>query len=482
MGREPMLRTQDPHLRVALVGKISPLEVAAIEQHGGSVVPRGRTATRRTLDAHRLRSARSKKHVDAVDVPMSARTRDRSRTSSSLQRRSGAGVVLHDLRPETSDEDLMSVERLAVAAGVIVAVPFVQRYYPMVRLARRRVRSGRPGPLHLIHGWTLWDPAAWWDLAEFASGTPCSASSPPAWQRRSATCPTALPAFPARPPSPSRPTAAPSARWRSARRDPCGGGTFVLALEGVEEIRAIRRSTPRDPGRRRTPRRPNACNEASGSDVSRYSTQPPGRPQGHRDCWDAFVLDAHAAIAGTHPDGLPTLTDLLRTRAIARAVRESEEARAWVGRRGLTTSTTQPWKDIRHDTGSTGAAAERGSRRRPSGYEVDLHLAWYRSLPLSCIEGIDLTIDGMPLHARSAPRPGRRTGLRSRRPGRAGRHVVVRAGRADRSRPVSRQARPAGRRGRRRRHARHADPLHHHRSRHRAGAADPRRQEEVVVQ
>lgn len=33
-------------------------------------------------------------------------------------------------------------------------------------------------------------------------------------------------------------------------------------------------------------------------------------------------------------------------------------------------------------------------RAADTGYEVDLHLAWYRSLPLSCLEDIDLTIDG----------------------------------------------------------------------------------------
>jgi hypothetical protein len=33
-------------------------------------------------------------------------------------------------------------------------------------------------------------------------------------------------------------------------------------------------------------------------------------------------------------------------------------------------------------------------RSTPSGYEVDIHLAWYRSLPLSCIEDISVTIAG----------------------------------------------------------------------------------------
>ncbi len=36
-------------------------------------------------------------------------------------------------------------------------------------------------------------------------------------------------------------------------------------------------------------------------------------------------------------------------------------------------------------------------RAAEGGYEVDLHLAWYRSLPLSCLEGIDLTINDVPV-------------------------------------------------------------------------------------
>lgn len=33
-------------------------------------------------------------------------------------------------------------------------------------------------------------------------------------------------------------------------------------------------------------------------------------------------------------------------------------------------------------------------RATPQGYEVDVHLAWYRSLPLSCVEDVAITIDG----------------------------------------------------------------------------------------
>ena len=33
-------------------------------------------------------------------------------------------------------------------------------------------------------------------------------------------------------------------------------------------------------------------------------------------------------------------------------------------------------------------------RRTDEGYEVDLHLAWYRSLPLSCVEDIRVSVAG----------------------------------------------------------------------------------------
>jgi hypothetical protein len=33
-------------------------------------------------------------------------------------------------------------------------------------------------------------------------------------------------------------------------------------------------------------------------------------------------------------------------------------------------------------------------RATASGYEVDVHLAWYRSLPLSCVEDISVTVAG----------------------------------------------------------------------------------------
>lgn len=33
-------------------------------------------------------------------------------------------------------------------------------------------------------------------------------------------------------------------------------------------------------------------------------------------------------------------------------------------------------------------------RRTPTGYEVDVRIAWYRSLPLSCVENISFSVAG----------------------------------------------------------------------------------------
>src|SRR5215213_2232287 len=56
--------------------------------------------------------------------------------------------------------DLAGARRLvdaAATAGTAAAVPFVYRYYPTVREARDRVRTGATGPVRLVHGTYLQD-------------------------------------------------------------------------------------------------------------------------------------------------------------------------------------------------------------------------------------------------------------------------------------------------------------------------------------
>ncbi|MFP5311406.1 MAG: Gfo/Idh/MocA family protein, partial [Actinomycetes bacterium] len=57
----------------------------------------------------------------------------------------------------TTVEDARDLTDLAEQAGLVAAVPFVYRFYPAVREARDRIRSGEAGRLWLLHGSYLQD-------------------------------------------------------------------------------------------------------------------------------------------------------------------------------------------------------------------------------------------------------------------------------------------------------------------------------------
>ena len=220
----------------------------------------------------------------------------------------------------------------AADAGVVVAVPFVHRYYPMVRLARRRVRSGTPGPLHLLHGWTLRDGAtAWCDLVEFvsrhriervvATGVAATAAELVRARGDSGRHGPALR---------DRPRAVGTLAVSHTR--PVEGGTLLIALDGVEESVVFHEGRP-EVLDVIGPRSSQRFQRGVGADVSRYSTQPAGHPQGNRDCWAAFVGDAYTAVRGGAPDGLPTLVDLARSAAWPPPSGTPRPPRTWVAGR-----------------------------------------------------------------------------------------------------------------------------------------------------
>src|SRR3954463_15375567 len=55
------------------------------------------------------------------------------------------------------DRSAQEMVDAAAGTGLTTAVPFVYRYYPTVREARERIRTGVTGPLRLIHGGYLQD-------------------------------------------------------------------------------------------------------------------------------------------------------------------------------------------------------------------------------------------------------------------------------------------------------------------------------------
>ena len=277
--------------------------------------------------------------------------------------------------------DAVAAEALsaaAAAAGVVAAVPFVYRFYPMVREARARVRRDDLGPIGLINGaylqdwlaaagssdWRV-DPALggpsrafadigshWCDLVEFVSGQRLVAVSAQMRTLRQ-----------------QRPRAAAGARSFSsqARSD----GSSWEAVE-TEDLAVVAFSTSSEAAGAVVVSQvsPGAKNRLSfeltgaaatlsfqqqspdtlvlgaegGSNLlerdpirltpeaARYATLPAGHPQGFHDCFDAFVADVYEQIESGGPvDGVPTFADGARAVQITDAVLRSARAgAAWV--------------------------------------------------------------------------------------------------------------------------------------------------------
>ena len=274
--------------------------------------------------------------------------------------------------------DAAGAERLVdIAAGSErrTAVPFVYRYYPTVREARERVRSGRTGPIRLLHGtylqdWLLepeddnWrvDPnlggesrafadigSHWCDLVEFISGhriTRLSARS--------------LTAVPERRRGDGRAAFARATSDGGLRRvetedavvvdfETGGGalGSVVVSqvspgrknrlwieIDGAEEALVFDQESPETLwcGRRAAAtvihRDPNHLSD----EAARFAILPGGHPQGYADCFDAFIADFYSGISGADDSAgtLPTFVDGLRAARITEAVLSSARTHGWI--------------------------------------------------------------------------------------------------------------------------------------------------------
>ena len=261
----------------------------------------------------------------------------------------------------------------ASASGRLAAVPFVYRYYPTVREARERVRTGETGAVRLLHGTYLQDwllrPADdnwrvdahlggasrafadigshWCDLAEFVSGHRIA--------RLSARLLTALPervaagskAF-AADGAEGEPRAVTTEDAALIQFETDGGalGSAVISqisagrknrlwleLDCAEEALAFDQEQPETLwcGRREAVtvlrRDPATLTPAA----ARYAFLPGGHPQGYADCFDAFVDEVYGCIAKGAPlEGMPTFADGLRAALITEAVLASAREERWV--------------------------------------------------------------------------------------------------------------------------------------------------------
>jgi predicted dehydrogenase len=263
---------------------------------------------------------------------------------------------------------------VAAETGVVNSMPFTYRFHPMAREMRARVAADSFGAVNLIHGsylqdWLLsptstsWrvDPALggpsrafgdigshWCDLAEWVTG-----------DRIASIVSTTSISIPQRPAD-----SGPSFTGASSDGDVplvdvetedsalilfrtvkgIAGSAVISQLAAGRknrlwlEIDGGRRSAVFDQenaevllvgsetGATVLNRDPNY----GSTEQRRLSLLPAGHPQGYAQCFENFVKDTYAAVAGNVPDGLPTFADGLRAAQICDAMLTSAASGTWV--------------------------------------------------------------------------------------------------------------------------------------------------------
>ena len=138
-----------------------------------TLVPRGSRVHAWSASPHPRRSAACSPRRRSEPSARSRRRRSSSRRLTSTSSTSARPNHLHLPLAEAAlaagkhvicekplavdDRGAEEMVEAAASAGRVTAVPFVYRYYPTVREARERIRTGVTGPVRLIHGGYLQD-------------------------------------------------------------------------------------------------------------------------------------------------------------------------------------------------------------------------------------------------------------------------------------------------------------------------------------
>jgi predicted dehydrogenase len=254
--------------------------------------------------------------------------------------------------------EVLAIESEVVQSGVGFAVPLAYRFYPVVREMRSRVQSGEAGNIHLIHGSYLQDWLAapesdnwrvdsttggasrafadigthWCDLVEFVSGdriTSLIANTSIVYQDRAGkkvqTEDFANILFE---------TANGASGSLTASQVSFGSkNKLQIEMDGSKASYLFNQEQPDllVVGGQHSNRLVTRGDESlTSGDAKRLSFVPSGHPQGYQDAFNAFVLDAYASFQGENREGVPGLSDGLRSAALIEAVLESAATRAWV--------------------------------------------------------------------------------------------------------------------------------------------------------
>jgi predicted dehydrogenase len=257
----------------------------------------------------------------------------------------------------TSSAEAETLVEAAAASGLVGAVPFVYRYHPMVREARARVAQGEAGRVLSIRGsylqdWLLDSGDVDWrvdsaaggpsrafadigshlvDLIEFVVGDPLARLTSTTNRvhddrggSRVDTEDEAAVVF--------ETVGGAIGTLFVSQVAPGRKNRLLLDVSGTVESLEFSQEEPetlwvgRRSGARLVPR------DAAGlsPDAARLSTVPAGHPMGYVDAFAGFVRDAHHAVRGGAPEGLPTFVDGLRAARVTEAVLASAASRSWV--------------------------------------------------------------------------------------------------------------------------------------------------------
>jgi predicted dehydrogenase len=262
----------------------------------------------------------------------------------------------------------------ATDAGKVAAVPFVYRYYPTVREARERVRTGQSGPIRLIHGTYLQDwllrpeddnwrvetdlggasrafadiGSHWCDLAEFVTGHRitrlCARTKTALTERIKSEAHAAFSSVNGA--GESRSVGTEDAAIVQFETDQGAVGSTVISqisagrknrlwleVDGAVEALQFCQEEPEElwVGRREAVTLIKRDPEHLSAAAQRYAVLPPGHPQGYADCFDAFVAEVYDAVhTGTPAEGMPQFADGLRAARLTEAVLRSAREDRWV--------------------------------------------------------------------------------------------------------------------------------------------------------
>jgi predicted dehydrogenase len=334
---------------------------------------RSREAAERIAAERAFDSAEELATADDVDVVHICTPNDLHAPLAEAALRAGKHVVCEKPLALDGDQAARLVE-LAEQAGTVATVPFAYRYNPVVVEARALIAAGELGPVRLVHGgyiqewlsrpdddsWRV-DPGRsgasrafadigshWCDLLEFTTGDRIAAVI--------AQAATVIPERAQREGGRAFGEAAgPDAPRRRVTTEDLATVMFRTAA-GVLGTMLVSQVSP---GRKNHLHLEIACAEASVRfeqerpetlwvgrrerteqlwrdpaqlvpEAARLAVAPAGHAQGYLDCFDNFVADTYAAIAGEAPAILPRFADGARANRLVDAVMQSARDGGWV--------------------------------------------------------------------------------------------------------------------------------------------------------